>query len=117
MNRSVKFKNEYRIPSTRIKNYDYGANGAYFVTICTQAKKNFFGEICESSSGISSINISIDELKKYYMIYSQLGDIAKKYWLEIPNYFPFITPDEWIVMPNHVHGILTIDRAIYRIKI
>jgi len=84
-----KFKNKYRIPSTRLSNYDYGLNGAYFVTICTKNRESFFGEIASDQMQLSDI-----------------GKICCRYWLEIPNHFPFIFLGEWMVMPNHIHGIL-----------
>jgi hypothetical protein len=45
-----KFKNKYRIPSARLQSWDYGANGAYFITICTQNREHFFGEIVDTSN-------------------------------------------------------------------
>lgn len=86
------YKNKYRVESIRLKNWDYASNGYYFVTICTKNRVNFFGEI---------IN---DE-----MILSDIGKIAYQYWSEIPNHFPNVVIDEFIIMPNHVHGIIVIN--------
>ena len=47
------------------------------------------------------------------MQYSELGDIAQKYWIEIPNHFPFVNLGEKIVMPNHLHGIMVADDSAY----
>ena len=44
------------------------------------------------------------------IVLSEVGEIANKYWLEIPEHFPFIILDEYIIMPNHIHGIIVIDR-------
>ncbi len=44
------------------------------------------------------------------MILSEIGKLAEKFWQEIPEYFPFVTLDEFVVMPNHVHGIIVIDK-------
>ncbi len=88
-----KFQNKYRIPSARLKNWDYGANGAYFITICTQNRDHFFGEIIEKQ-----------------FIASEIGTLAEKYWMEIPQHFPFVELGNFVVMPNHVHGILIIDK-------
>jgi REP element-mobilizing transposase RayT len=88
-----KFQNKYRIPSARLKNWDYGLNGAYFITICTQNREHFFGEIVESQ-----------------FIASEIGTLAEKYWMEIPHHFPYIELGNFVVMPNHVHGILIIDK-------
>ncbi len=87
-----KFKNKYRIPSARLQNWDYSSNGAYFITICTQNREHFFGEIVNNK-----------------MQLNELGQLAEKYWLEIPNHFPFIELENFVVMPNHTHGILIID--------
>lgn len=88
-----KFKNKYRIASTRLQTWDYGWNGAYFVTICTQNRECFFGDIIDGK-----------------MQLSETGKIAHKFWIEIPNHFPFVKLGEFVVMPNHVHGIVIIDK-------
>ena len=88
-----KFKNQYRIPSARIKDYDYSKNGKYFITICTANKKSYFGKITNQSMQLSDIGI-----------------VANQLWHEIPNRFP-VALDEWIVMPNHLHGIVAIDHS------
>ena len=88
-----KFKNKYRIPSARLKNWDYGSNGAYFITICTQHRKHFFGEILDDEMNLNEI-----------------GQLAEKYWLEIPSHFPFVELGNFVVMPNHTHGILIINK-------
>lgn len=90
---SQKFRNKYRIPSSRLQNWDYGANGAYFITICTQDRECYFGEIIEAQ-----------------FIASELGVLAEKYWLEIPKHFPYAELGNFVIMPNHVHGILIIDK-------
>lgn len=89
-----KFKNKYRIPSTRLRNWDYGWNAAYFITICTQNRECFFGTISEKT-----------------MILSDIGKIAQKCWLEIPSHFPFVELDAYVIMPNHVHGIIIINKT------
>src|SRR3989339_126401 len=70
---SDKFKNKYRVPTTRLQNWDYSSNGYYFVTICTKDRKHYFGEITNNE-----------------MRLSEIGKIAQKYWLEIPNHFLFV---------------------------
>lgn len=87
-----KYKNKYRIPSTRAQWWDYGWNGAYFITICTQNRKHFFGEIINRK-----------------MELSHLGIIADILWHEIPNHSTNIELGDFVVMPNHIHGILIID--------
>ena len=90
-----KFQNKYRIESTRLKNWDYGRNAAYFITICTGDRQYFFGKIINDN-----------------MILNKSGSIAHRLWMDIPKHFPYIILDEFVVMPNHVHGILIIDKPI-----
>jgi len=92
---SDKFKNKYRVPTTRLQNWDYSSNGYYFVTICTKDRKHYFGEITNNE-----------------MRLSEIGKIAQKYWLEIPNHFLFVILNEYKIMPNHIHGILIINKMV-----
>jgi REP element-mobilizing transposase RayT len=88
---SDKFRNIYRIPTTRLPNWDYSDSGYYFITICTKDKEDFFGEIIKNEIHLTKI-----------------GKIAQKYWIEISKHFLFVELDEFIIMPSHVHGILII---------
>jgi putative transposase len=47
---NLKFKNTYRIESTRLRHWDYGSHGFYFITICTQNKENYFGDVVETQN-------------------------------------------------------------------
>ncbi|MEK7597126.1 MAG: transposase [Patescibacteria group bacterium] len=96
---SDKFRNKYRIPTARLQNWDYSDNGYYFITICTKERKHYFGEI---------INDKIQ--------LSEIGMLAQKYWLEIPKHFPFVELDEFMVMPNHVHGIVIIRNVVPHVE-
>ena len=94
-----KFRNKYRIASTRLQNWDYGWNAPYFVTICTINREWFFGDIVVTRQcPVSTMHLS------------EIGNLAEKYWNEIPVHFPFVELGEFIVMPNHVHGIIIIDK-------
>jgi putative transposase len=104
-----KFKNKYRIPSARLQSWDYGANGAYFITICTQRREHFFGEIMNVPIVGTSVITSLQT--KQTMRLNELGQWAEKLWMEIPNHFPFIELGNFVVMPNHTHGILIIHRT------
>jgi REP element-mobilizing transposase RayT len=86
-----KFANKYRIPTTRLKNWDYRRNAAYFVTICTQNRGHYFGNIVNGEMNLSGVGIIADVL-----------------WYEIKNHSKIIELDEFVVMPNHIHGILII---------
>ncbi|MFH1947037.1 MAG: hypothetical protein ABIJ23_02685 [Candidatus Magasanikbacteria bacterium] len=85
------YKNKYRIKSTRLANYDYSQPGFYFVTICTKNRRHYFGKITEQK-----------------MILNDIGKIIQKYWSEIPQHFENVLTNEFIIMPNHVHGIIEI---------
>jgi len=74
-------------------------NGAYFVTIVTQNRVHFFGDVKTTKMGVSTMQLS------------KIGKIAQKYWNEIPQHFPFIKLDKMVIMPNHIHGILWIDKG------
>jgi putative transposase len=69
--------------SVRLPNYDYAQAGAYFVTICTHKRQLLLEN-------------------------TVIRTIAERCWLAIPEHFPLVTLDEWVVMPNHVHGIIVI---------
>jgi putative transposase len=84
-------RQEFRRQSIRLENYDYSSNGAYFVTICTAQRLHLFGEIVNAT-------MQLHDFRK----------IAHDYWLELPNHFPQILLDEFVIMPNHVHGIILI---------
>ena len=88
-----KYKNKYRIASARASWWDYGWNGAYFITICTRNREHFFGAI-----------------KNGQMELSHLGVIADTLWHEIPNRSKFVQLGDFVVMPDHIHGILILDQ-------
>src|SRR4030042_2350936 len=79
--------------SMRLHYYDYSSNGYYFVTICTKNKINYFG------------NIENERIKL-----NNYGKIVKNFWEQIPFYYKNIYLDEFIIMPNHIHGIIIIDK-------
>ena len=85
-----KFQNKYRISSARLQSWDYRWDGIYFITICTQEKEHYFGEI-------NNQNI---------MQLSNIGVIADILWHEIPNHSKKVELGPYVVMPNHIHGIL-----------
>ena len=102
-----KFKNKYRIPSARLRSWNYGSNGAYFITICTKNRKHFFGEIVETlHCNVSTMHCNVSTMQL-----NEIGQLAEKFWLEIPTHFPFIELGNFVVMPNHTHGILIIDNV------
>ncbi|WPO80099.1 transposase [Flavobacterium sp. KACC 22761] len=88
-----KFQNKYRISSIRAQWWDYGWNGAYFITICTQDREHYFGEIQNDK-----------------MVLSGAGIIADLLWYQIPMHHKNVELGDFVVMPNHIHGILIIDK-------
>jgi putative transposase len=75
--------------SLRLQGYDYSQSGGYFVTLVTLGRKCIFG-------GIADDNVRL----------TKLGEIARKCWNQIPAHFPCASIEEFVVMPNHLHGIL-----------
>ena len=92
---NVKFQNKYRITSPRLKNWNYANSGLYFVTICTKARIHFFGEIHNNRNSLSGI-----------------GEIAEKLWLQISTYFSSVILHDYVIMPNHLHGLIEIGRKL-----
>jgi putative transposase len=80
--------------SIRLKGYDYSLDGAYYVTIVTQGRKFLFGEIVD---------------KEMYI--NEYGETVLRWWNESPNHFPNVEMGAFVVMPNHVHGIIFIMNA------
>ncbi len=89
------FRNRFRYNSLRYAGRDYSLPGKYFITICTAGKKELFGNVIDS---------------KMYL--SEIGYIASQVWYEIPVHFPFIGLDAFVVMPDHIHGIIVINRFV-----
>ena len=82
---------KYNRRSIRLKNYDYSKAGYYFVTIVTQDRLHLFGEIVEGK-----------------MILNEAGRMIHTLWYEIMDDFPNVYLHEFVIMPNHIHGIIEI---------
>jgi REP element-mobilizing transposase RayT len=87
-----KFNGKYRIASNRLKEWDYGTPGYYFVTICTQNRVRWFGEV-----------------KGDRMIVSLVGEIVVQELQITAHIRTNVSVDEWVVMPNHIHAIIVIE--------
>ena len=87
--------NRHHRHSMRLQGFDYTQEGAYFVTVCIQDRACLFGDISDGK-----------------MILNEAGLMAERHWHDIPTHFPHIELDEFVVMPNHVHGILSITAAV-----
>ena len=79
--------------SVRLKGYDYAKEGMYFVTICTQNRIHFFGDV-----------------ENREMILNPFGEIAYREWEKLPERWPHIELGAFQIMPNHIHGVLLILR-------
>ncbi len=77
--------------SLRLKDYDYTQNGAYYVTICAHNRRCVFGNVRSGE-----------------MMLNDAGTMTEEWWKKLPDRFPGIEMDEFIVMPNHLHGIINI---------
>ena len=94
----------------RLPNYDYSGNGYYFVTICSRNREHVFRNVgavlaparYPSSDTLASAQSPVSEL-------STCGQIIERQWLDLPNQFDHLELDEYVIMPNHVHGILILN--------
>ena len=82
-----------------MQDYDYSQVGAYFVTVCVQHRECLFGEIVD------------DEMRL-----NDAGQMVERWWDELGNKFPSAEPDEYVVMPNHFHGIIVIVGADLHVR-
>lgn len=88
---------EHHRRSVRLRGFDYSQPGQYFVTLCARDMKNLFGRIAHGQVALSPI-----------------GTTAQQCWMAIPQHFRDVGLDEYIVMPNHMHGIVMIREATTR---
>ncbi len=102
-----KYKNRYNVSSSRLTGWDYGSNGLYFVTICTKDRVRYFGEIDDNigSDAQGSETQSIVSLRM-----TEIGEIAYDNWERIPTFHPYVELDDFVIMPDHMHGILFINK-------
>jgi REP element-mobilizing transposase RayT len=82
---------KYHRHSIRLAGYDYSQPGVYFITICTHGRCPLLGEAVECQIRLN-----------------EWGRVARVYWLEIHAHFSNVTLDEFVIMPDHVHGIIAI---------
>ena len=77
--------------SIRLREYDYSQAGAYFVTICTKDRESIFGEIAGGEMRLNSF-----------------GKMVQTCWLDLPRHYPHVELDAFVIMPNHIHGIVVL---------
>jgi len=78
--------------SIRLPEYDYNQPGAYFVTICTHGHKCLLGDVINNAVQLSSY-----------------GQLAATYWTWLAEQYVYVQLDQWIIMPNHLHGVIIVD--------
>lgn len=88
------FKDKYRIESARLKGWNYSDNGYYFVTICTRNKECLMGDALNGEIKLSPV-----------------GEIVSQEWQKTEQIRSNVSLDAWIVMPNHLHGIIIINNV------
>src|SRR6478735_6448695 len=81
-----------RRKSLRLPHYNYAMAGAYFVTICVQDRICLLGDVAAGA-----------------MVLSPAGQLVQETWQDLPRHYPHIALDEFVVMPNHVHGLLIVE--------
>lgn len=81
--------------TNRINSYDYSRNGAYFVTICTQKRQRTLSQIVGDG----------------FPVPTPQGKIAEEWILHIPSKYPDVSVDQYVIMPDHIHMLLMIDRT------
>jgi len=82
-------RHQFRRRPIRLPEYDYTQAGAYFITLCTYKRKFLFGNVVDSE-----------------MRLNQAGQLVLAEWLALPRHYPHVSLDVFVVMPNHVHGIV-----------
>ena len=82
----------FRRKDIRIPEFDYSQPGAFFVTIVTKDRKTLFGQVDNGK-----------------MVLNNVGKLAEEVWLALPTHFPNVELGEWVIMPNHIHGIISIN--------
>ncbi|MEI7671088.1 MAG: transposase [Deltaproteobacteria bacterium] len=92
--------NVYRRRSIRLPGYDYSTVGAYFITICVQNRACLFGRI------VGATPRGCPDSPCAYLEPNEAGNMVKAVWDKIPLFYPGIGIDEFVIMPNHIHGII-----------
>ena len=89
--RSVPDRQRHHRRSIRLQGYDYSQSGAYYVTLCTQDRACLFGEVVDGGMHVNGA-----------------GRMASDVWHALPDRFPTIDLDAFVIMPNHIHGVVVI---------
>jgi putative transposase len=93
------FKPHQNRKSLRLPNYEYTQEGAYFITILTVNRECLFGDVVQGEIRLNPI-----------------GNIVKDVWQSIPIHFPQASVDDFVIMPNHIHGIINLVGARHEVS-
>lgn len=102
---SCDFHNRKQI---RLTGYDYAKNGAYFITICTQNRECVFGDVL-SVGARHAVPDPMNSISTAIFMPNEMGKIAKESWRNIGEHFENVEMGPYMIMPNHMHGIICID--------
>ena len=89
------FNEQRRRRSIRLQNYDYSKAGSYYITVCTRNRELLFGDVVRG------------QMKR-----NEIGQIVQNVWDSLPQFYDGIELDAFIIMPNHLHGIIVIRSAV-----
>lgn len=106
----------YRINSLRLQDHDYVGGGIYFVTICVDGRNKYFGEACHGMPVPNGAAANVASANSAFVRLSRIGKICEEYWEAIPDHFPNAEIDEFIIMPDHIHGIIHMADAFDRMR-
>ena len=85
----------YENKPNRLREYDYSTSGYYFITACTKKRIHYFGEIINAR-----------------MVLNKCGEIIYKQWIWLGKQYDYIALDSFVIMPDHIHGIIYIDSSV-----
>ena len=94
--------------SIRLKNYDYSKNGMYYITICTHNREEILSEIEKIDNVGADDPVRPLEFPNIQIKLTSIGNIVNEIWMQIPKIYSNIKLDSFVIMPNHIHGIIRI---------
>ena len=98
--------------SIRLPGYDYSTPGLYYITICTQNREHWFGHVAKSPANVGA-DPCIGPPPTARVELSEIGLMVETYWNKLPRKFPNIILDEFVIMPNHIHGIVEMRENVH----
>ena len=94
---------EQKRKKTRLRDFDYSKNGVYFITICTENRKNILSEITQDNVGVGASDDPIVKLK-------ESGIIVEEEIIKMNNIYPELNVSKYIIMPNHIHFLIEVNK-------